>query len=141
MVKHNGCSDSQVIGLYIFYNLVYAAFAYPMGKLSDKIGMKNTLMMGLFVFAVVYTGMGISHSIETFYFLFFLYGVYAAATEGVSKALISNICDKKDVALALGTYAGFNSIGACWQVRWQVCFGIALIHRLHFLLLRQSHLW
>lgn len=112
MVKHHGYSDSQVIGLYIFYNLVYAAFAYPFGKLSDKIGKKNTLMMGLFIFAVVYAGMGFSHRIEIFYFLFFLYGVYAAATEGVSKALISNICDKKDVALALGTYAGFNSIAA-----------------------------
>ena len=42
--------------------------------------------------------------------LFFLYGVYAAATEGVSKAWISNICDKKDTATAIGTYSAFQSI-------------------------------
>jgi len=42
--------------------------------------------------------------------LFFLYGIYAAATEGISKAWISNITDKSDTATAIGTYSGFQSI-------------------------------
>ena len=41
---------------------------------------------------------------------FFLYGVYAAATEGVAKAWISNLVDKKEIATAIGTFAGFQSI-------------------------------
>jgi sugar phosphate permease len=36
--------------------------------------------------------------------------LYAAATEGISKAWISNIADKKDTATAIGTFAGFQSI-------------------------------
>jgi len=39
-----------------------------------------------------------------------LYGIYAAATEGISKAWISNITDKNDTATAIGTYSGFQSI-------------------------------
>ena len=38
--------------------------------------------------------------------------MYAAATEGISKAWISNIVDQKDVATAIGTYSGFQSICA-----------------------------
>jgi hypothetical protein len=41
-----------------------------------------------------------------------LYGLYSAATEGISKAWISNISDKSDTATAIGTYAGFQSICA-----------------------------
>jgi hypothetical protein len=38
------------------------------------------------------------------------YGFYAAATEGIAKAWISNIVDRKDVATAIGTFTGFQSI-------------------------------
>jgi MFS family permease len=44
--------------------------------------------------------------------LFFLYGLYAAATEGIAKAWITNICAKEDTATAIGTYTAFQSIGA-----------------------------
>jgi hypothetical protein len=47
-----------------------------------------------------------------FIFLFLLYGLYAAATEGISKAWISNIVDKSETATAIGTYSGFQSICA-----------------------------
>ncbi|HYK56180.1 MAG TPA: hypothetical protein VEV15_06845, partial [Flavisolibacter sp.] len=40
----------------------------------------------------------------------FLYGVYAACTEGISKALISNIADKKDTATAIGTFTALGSL-------------------------------
>lgn len=36
--------------------------------------------------------------------------MYAAATEGISKAWISNITDKKDTATAIGFFTGFQSI-------------------------------
>jgi len=44
--------------------------------------------------------------------LFFIYGLYAAATEGIAKAWISNITDPKDTATAIGTFAGFQSLAA-----------------------------
>ncbi len=109
-VKEAGLGDTSVIGVYIFYNLVYAIAAYPLGRLSDKIGFKKTFLIGLILFACVYTGMSFSHELFMFFILFFLYGVYAAATESVAKAWISNITDKKDTATAIGTFTGFQSL-------------------------------
>jgi MFS family permease len=109
-IKQAGLNDSSTIGVYIFYNLVYALAAFPLGIIADKIGLKKIFVAGLFLFAVVYGGMGITGSLFYYGFLFFLYGLYAAATEGISKAWISNIMDKSDTATAIGTYAGFQSI-------------------------------
>jgi MFS family permease len=111
-VKEAGLDDTSVIGVYIFYNLVYAIAAYPIGRLSDRIGFKNTFIIGLFLFAMVYTGMAISNQLFLFFILFFLYGLYAAATESIAKAWISNITNKKDTATAIGTYTGFQSVCA-----------------------------
>jgi MFS family permease len=111
-MKESGLNDMQVIGVYIFYNLIYALLAYPVGILADKLGMKNIFLLGLFIFAIVYAGFAFNSNIIIFIVLFALYGLYAAATEGISKAWISNIVDKSETATAIGTYAGFQSIAA-----------------------------
>ncbi len=110
--KQSGLGDTQVIGIYIFYNLVYALFALPLGMLADKWGIKMIFISGLGLFAIVYGGMAFSHSFWVIGFLFFLYGLYAAATEGIAKAWISNIVRKEDTATAIGTFSGFQSICA-----------------------------
>ncbi len=111
-MKESGLSDTFVIGIYIFYNIVYALLAYPIGILADKLGLKKIFIFGLFIFALVYTGFALNNNLIIFILLFFLYGVYAAATDGISKAWISNIVDKKETATAIGTYTGFQSICA-----------------------------
>jgi len=109
-VKQAVLNDKATIGVYIFYNLVYALTAYPLGILADRIGLKKIFISGLMIFAVVYAGMTITGSWYWYIILFFLYGLYAAATEGISKAWISNIVRKEDTATAIGTYTGFQSI-------------------------------
>jgi len=109
-VKEAGINDTYVIGIYIFYNLIYSLSAFPMGLLADKLGMKKIFITGLVIFSIVYAGMGITTELWWFVILFLLYGIYAAATEGIAKAWISNISDKKDTATAIGTYTGFQSI-------------------------------
>lgn len=109
-VKEAGFDDMSVIGVYIFYNLVYAIFGFPLGALADKIGLKKVFVIGVLVFAIVYYGMALSTSVHLFYLLFFLYGIFAAATEGISKAWISIIANQKDTATAIGTFTSFQSI-------------------------------
>jgi MFS family permease len=108
--KQAGLNDTMVIGVYIFYNLIYALFAFPLGILADKVGLKTIFIIGLALFALVYFGMSMNTNLYFFFGLFFLYGIYAAATEGISKAWISNITLKKDTATAIGTYTGLQSI-------------------------------
>jgi MFS family permease len=110
MMRHQGATDQQVIGVYIFYNLVYALMSYPLGALGDKIGLKSIFIAGLVLFAIVYGGIIFAASVPILLALFFLYGVYAASTEGISKAWISNIVSKNEVATAIGFYTGMQSI-------------------------------
>lgn len=110
--KEAGLGDVETISVYIFYNLIYALFSFPLGILADKIGLKKMFVFGIGIFAIVYFGMSLYSNIEAIILLFFLYGIYAAATEGISKAWISNISDKKDTATAIGTYTAGQSICA-----------------------------
>jgi MFS family permease len=112
MLKQNGFNDTAMIGAYIFYNLVYVLFAYPLGILADKYGLKKIFILGLVLFAITYFGMAVTHHPLLFYGLFFLYGIYAASTEGIAKAWISNIASRNDTATAIGTYEGLRSISA-----------------------------
>lgn len=108
--KQAGLSDGWVIGVYIFYNLVYALSAFPAGIIADKVGLRKIFIAGLILFSAVYFGMSVSEHRYFIIGLFMLYGLYAAATEGVFKAWISNITDKKDTATAIGTFSAFQSI-------------------------------
>jgi MFS family permease len=109
-VKQEGLDDTMTIGVYIFYNLVFALAAFPFGVLADRIGLKKIFVTGLVLFAIVYAGMTVKGSLYWYAVLFLIYGLYAAATEGISKAWITNITNKGDTATAIGTYTGFQSI-------------------------------
>ncbi len=111
-LREAGLSDTWVIGVYIFYNLIYALCSFPLGIIADRIGLKQMFTLGLFVFAFVYIGMAFGNEWYIYLVLFAAYGIYAAATEGIAKAWISNIADKKDTATAIGFYSGFQSICA-----------------------------
>lgn len=109
-IKGAGYSDTVIIGVYVFYNLVYAVVSYPLGVFADRVGLKKVLICGLFIFATVYIGMAVTIHLYGFVILFILYGIYAAATEGIAKAWVSNVIDKKDTATAIGTFTSFQSI-------------------------------
>jgi MFS family permease len=109
-LKNQGMPDTHLIGFYIFYNLVYALLSYPLGAIADKIGLKTILISGLMIFSAVYFFFGFATSILAFGILFFFYAIYSASTEGISKALISNLADKSDTATAIGFYTSFASI-------------------------------
>jgi MFS family permease len=109
-MKEAGTGDLMVIVIYVFYNLVYALTSFPIGILADKVGLKRMLLVGLIIFAAVYLGMGFTAGKVVYGILFLLYGLYYACTEGIAKAWVSKMCDKKDTATALGVFAGLQSI-------------------------------
>lgn len=108
--KAAGMQDNSIIGAYIFYNIVYAGLSFPAGSLADKFGMKKTFSIGLVLFAVVYAGIGFAKSEMELFIYFFVYGVYAAFTEGVSNAWISKHCSKEERGTAIGLYKSISSI-------------------------------
>ena len=105
-------SDQLTIGAYILYNVVFAAASYPLGALADRVGIKKVFISGLLLFAGVYFMFGVANSTVVIAAAFVIYGVYAAATEGISKAWITNLANEKNTATAVGFYTSGESIGA-----------------------------
>ncbi len=104
ILKSRDISQSSTLAIagYIFYNLVYAAFSYPAGILSDKFGKKKIFVSGLLIFSLVYFGFGISQNVILMWVLFALYGIYASATEGIAKAWVSDLIPNEYRSSAIG---------------------------------------
>jgi MFS family permease len=102
-------SDELTIIAYVFYNLVYVIASYPLGALADKFGVKTIFCFGLILFAFVYLLFAFSSSTTSVFIGFFIYGIYAAATEGIAKAWITNLSHE----INTGTALGFSTRGSC----------------------------
>jgi MFS family permease len=139
-------ADTITIAAYVVYNLVWALGSYPLGILADKIGFKKLFISGLVLFAIVYAGFAFDPSITTIFILFAIYGLFSAATDGVSKAWITNIAHDKNTATAVGFYTSCQSIctlgastiaGFIWEnlgsaYTFSITSGIALLVMLYF---------
>jgi len=103
-------SSTLAIAGYIFYNLVYAAASYPVGKLADKFGKAKIFIAGLFVFSLVYFGFAVAPEFHMLWGLFILYGIYAASTEGVAKAWVSDLIHDENRGSAIGLLTMLSSL-------------------------------
>jgi len=106
LVKANevGVKVAFIPLVYLITSIVGVSFAIPIGSLSDRIGREKILIVGFLIYAVVYFGFGITHSIGTIVGLFALYGLYSAATDGIQKAFVSDMIDKNKQGTGLGIY-------------------------------------
>jgi MFS family permease len=113
-----GFSDTETIGGYILYNLVFAAAAWPAGRASDRLGRPKVIALGLLLFAVVYLIFAIAPSRELIWGAFALYGIYAALTEGVAKAWIGDLVPNERRGVAIGLQTALASLAAMVASTW-----------------------
>ncbi len=109
--KNLGLSTTSVILAYVLYNISQTIFATPAGILADKFGAKKIFTGGLLVFSLVYLCFGLIHSAFFLWFLFPIYGMYIAATDGVSKAYVSEFIKKEESGSYFGAYYTLTAIG------------------------------
>ena len=89
--SHPYVSRPRQVGLaYAGYNLMYAAAAYPLGRLSDRVGRWPVMVVGWMLYALVYAGFA-SLSGNAYWGLFAAYGLYMALTDGAAKALLADL--------------------------------------------------
>ncbi len=98
--------------IYFGYNLVYAALATPLGVLSDRWGRIPVLVAGYGAFGLVYAGWAVANQNWQGWALFLVYGIYAAATDGVGKALVTDVVPKAQRGTALGWFNGLTGFSA-----------------------------
>ena len=111
-LKTIGYTDIQIISIYILYNLVFAIAAYPAGILGDRFSLRQVFLAGVLFFSITYIGLGSidNMTLTHIVLLFTVYGLFAACTEGVSKAWITKEVDGKEVGSAMGNFEALNSI-------------------------------
>jgi len=109
--KDLGSPLPNVILFYLVYNLIYWLVAYPAARLSDKIGRKKILVLGYFIYGLVYLGFALNQSLPNLWFLFAMYGLYIGFTEGVEKALITDMAGEDLRATTVGLHATLAGIG------------------------------
>ena len=113
-----GFSVTEIVFVYIAYNIVYAALGYPAGKLADRVAPRLVFAVGLMVFAVTYLGLGQATSTAAAWVLLPLYGVYTALTDGVSRAWIANVVNDEQRTWALGVHGAITGLGALIAGLW-----------------------
>lgn len=106
-----GSPLERVILFYLVYNIIYMLVSYPAAWLSDRIGRKKILVSGYLIYGLVYLGFALNNSVNNFWFLFGIYGLYIGFTEGVEKALVTDIAPIHLRATAIGLHATLVGIG------------------------------
>ncbi len=104
-----GFSPQKVILLYLFYNIFYMLVSYPAGKASDKVGRKPLLILGYLLYSSTY--FLIAMSPHLIWVAMGLYGLYSGVSEGVMKALVSELAPPERKATLLGLLSTLEGIG------------------------------
>jgi MFS family permease len=113
-----GFSDTAAIGGYIGYNVVFALAAFPAGRISDRLGRRWVVVAGFILYGIAYACFALAGSITTAWIGFAIYGIYAALTEGVTKAWISDLVPNERRGLAIGLQTALASLGALVASAW-----------------------
>lgn len=99
-----GIQAAYIPLIYLIFNTVSVIFSVPAGVLSDKIGRERIIIFGYLLYSLIYFGFGRTNSKVVLILLFALYGLYSAATDGIQKALVSDLIDDNKRGTGLGIY-------------------------------------
>ena len=98
--------------LWLILHLVYTLVSSPAGALSDKIGRKNLIISGLFIYSLAYAGFAFATRSVHVWILFGVYGLYYGLANGTMRALVADLAGEKRRALAFGVYHGAMGLTA-----------------------------
>ncbi|MGC8724338.1 MAG: MFS transporter [Acidobacteriota bacterium] len=105
-----GFSVEAVAGVYLLFNLFYAAVAGPIGAASDRLGLGRVVLLSFPYYAGVYLGFALAGGPAAVVVLFLLYGPFQAVEEGVKKAYVSRLIPTGFMGSGMGAYNAVKGV-------------------------------
>jgi MFS family permease len=96
----------HIVLMLVLFNITYAATALPAGILSDRLGRRKVIILGWFIYALVYLGFALTSNLWQVWLLFAGYGVYYGVVEGVARAFVADLVPEEKRGTAYGLYHG-----------------------------------
>jgi MFS family permease len=122
----SGIPVAYVPLLWGAFHVVKSSLSIPAGILSDRWDRRKVVVAGWIVYAVTYAAWGLARGPAWMVGLFLVYGLYAAATEGVERALVADFIPPERRGTAYGWFhlvVGISALpasvlfGAIWKWR------------------------
>ena len=96
----------QVTLMLVLLNITYSLVSIPAGMLSDKLGRRRVIIVGWFIYALVYLGFALATNLWSVWLLFAGYGIYQGVVEGVARAFVADLVAEPRRGTAYGLYHG-----------------------------------
>lgn len=97
--------------VWLFFNGVYALFAWLAGSWSDRIGRRTVVASGFAVYAAAYLGLALATEVWHLWGLFGLYGLYYGLTDGILRAGVADVAPVHARGTAYGVYYALTGVG------------------------------
>ncbi len=110
--------------LWLVLHVVKASTATSGGRLADKYGKRNSLVLGWLVYAALWAAIGFVNTLGTLFLLTAAYGTSHGLVEGAERGLIADLAPGHKRGTAFGAYnlligmaalAASTAFGAAWD--------------------------
>lgn len=109
--KKEGAELIFVPVLWATLNLVKSVSSLPAGYLADRFSKKGVLILGWLLYSVSYLGFALSETTTQFLTILVVYGLYFGFSEGVERAIISELLPEDRRGTGFGLFYLVQGIG------------------------------
>ncbi|HWQ35318.1 MAG TPA: MFS transporter [Blastocatellia bacterium] len=102
--QQSGISAAMIPLLWALLHVTKALSSLVGGGLSDRLGRRPVIISGWMLYAAIYCGFAFCDTSAAMWTLFAIYGFYFGLTEGVEKAMVTDLVAREQRGTAFGLY-------------------------------------